>query len=90
MNYFNTFQQIRGYLTKQFSAPFVLFSKYRVFYLAASTPTHRHLRIEELHDGLLGTSWLAKSHPIGSIDLEINKEKSLVEIHYWMINDNRT
>jgi hypothetical protein len=87
MSYFYTFQQIKSYLLKQSVPPSILFPKYKIFYLPCSTPTNRFLRIEELSDGLFGTSIGAKTRPIGSIDLEINKEKSFVEIQFWMIND---
>ncbi len=87
MSYFYTFQQIRNYLTAQSPIPSGLFPKYKLFYLPTSTPTNRFLRIEELSDGLFGTCLMAKTRPIGSIDLEIDKEKSVVEIKWWMIND---
>lgn len=87
-NYFSTFQQIRKYLTKSINVTdeYSLFSKYKVFYLPASTPNHVRLRIEELSEGILGTSFMAKSRPIGSIDLEVDKQKSIVDITFWMIN----
>jgi hypothetical protein len=85
-NYFDTIDQVKKYLLNKINPPIILFPKYSVSYIE-STDTHKYLIIEKLKNGLFGTLINAIKYPIGSIDLEINKQKSLVEINWWMVNN---
>jgi hypothetical protein len=91
MSYFNNLQQVKNYLieNKQSCLNLNIWSKYYIHFLPQSSEFERFLRIEELNGGYFGTRFGATYRPIGSIDLKINKNKKIIEILWWMVNDEQ-
>ena len=88
MRYFSNLKNIRKYLINneitEDSCGF--FSNYYLEWLKSDN-NRKYLRIYSVDDGLFGTNIWAKTHSIGSIDLDINSNEQTVKIPFWLCND---
>ncbi len=89
MNFTNLLN-VSKYLNKKVCEQIGFFSqgKYSISWLNETNPNTKNLRVNLIDSGLFGTSFFAKTRPIGGINLNIDKPNKIVDISWWFVNDN--
>ncbi len=95
---FNNIGQLSSYLLSKNLAQRLKFKEvlhshlnpvYQIDFVKGVNKDFSYLRINKVSSGLLQSSFLAKSQPIGAIDLVVNHKAKYVNIPYIMINDKK-